>query len=596
MTFMLRLIFTLLLCISTQCFANTAPPPNDEVFKFSVTSYDPNTFILHWKIKPRFFLYQESIKLVEPKNEEKFAQIQTLKLPIASTKTDSRGETFKIYREHLQIPVTVLGLHAGETLISIRAQGCADDGFCYPPKTITLQLTFDKHLALTKTETTTPQLQLNNKIIKHASIKDMLNNPFANHHWFMTLIIFLGLGLLLSFTPCVLPMIPVLSGIIVGRGQAISTRQAFLLSLSYVLSMAFTYALIGAVIAKMGQNLQLLMQAPLVIGLFSALFILLALAMFNVYELRIPTSWQAKLAKLSYHQARGHYLGAIMMGFLSTLILSPCVTAPLIGALSYIAQTGDVGLGLCSLFMLGLGMGMPLLLIGTSLGKWLPHAGNWMNRVKGFFGIILLGIAVDLISRILTPFIVMLLWSALFIFSALYFGALQLAKSNLGRLRQGLALGLLFYGLLILIGASQGNVNPWLPLSPTEPSTAQSSSLTVTSVDQLDQALLSAHQEKKPVMIDFYADWCRSCKIIEYKIHNDIAIQSTLKSFVIIKADITENNEQTARLSKQFNVVAPPTLIFINAAGETQQRFVGEPSLKEFNEALRTTLTSRKEN
>lgn len=590
------IITVLLLCISTHAKANIAPPPNDQVFKFSVTTYDPNTFIVHWKIKPGFFLYQDSIKLVEPKNEEKFAEITELKLPLSSIKTDSRGKTFEVYREHLQIPVTVLGQHAGETLIEIKAQGCADDGFCYPPKTTTIQLTFDKHLALTKTEISTSLLP--NKATKHLSIKDMLDNPFASHHSLITLIIFLGLGLLLSFTPCVLPMIPVLSGIIVGRGHAISTRHAFFLSLSYVLSMSFTYALIGAVIAKMGQNLQILMQTPLVIVLFSSLFILLALAMFNVYELRIPTSWQAKLANLSYHQARGHYLGAIIMGFLSTLILSPCVTAPLIGALSYIAQTGNVLLGLCSLFMLGLGMGIPLLLIGTSLGKWLPHAGGWMNRVKGFFGIILLGIAIDLISRILTPLIVMILWSILFIFSALYFGVFPLAKSNLGRLRQGIALALFVYGLLILVGASQGNTNPWRPLSHTKMLTTQSQALIVTSTEEVERALSNARQENKPVMIDFYADWCRSCKIIENKIQHDATIQTRLQSFVIIKADITENNEQTARLSQQFNVIAPPTFIFMNAEGEPLEdlRFVGEVSLKQLNAALKTTLTSRNQN
>jgi len=593
-----RLFIALLLCTSITAEANNPPPPDEQVFKFSVTRYDPNTFILDWTIKPGFFLYQDSIQLLEPKHDHQYADITPLNYPKATHKTDSNGKSFNIYRLHLKIPVNVLSQHAGETLIQIKAQGCADDGFCYPPKTSTIQLTFDKNLALSDVTLSTPlyQKHATPQVKRFNSIESLLKNPFTNHSWLITLLIFLCLGLLLSFTPCVLPMIPVLSGIIVGKGDTLSTKHAFLLSLSYVLGMSFTYALIGAGIAKMGQNLQLIMQAPLVIVLFSLLFILLALAMFNVYELRIPLSWQTRFAKISYHhQARGHYLGSAMMGGLSTLILSPCVTAPLIGVLSYIAQTGDVLLGLCALFALGLGMGLPLLLIGTSLGKWLPHAGVWMNQVKGFFGIILLGVAIDLISRILPSLMTMILWSLLFIFSALYFGVLRETPSFWGRLRQGNAFLLLIYGLLILTGASQGNTNPWLPLSHTPMIQTTSTTILVKTIDDAEQALSKARQAGKPVMIDFYADWCRSCKILETKMHQSKALQSILEAFVVIKADITENNEQTIALNKKFNVIAPPTLIFIDSTGKPleQYRFVGEPSLNELKIILKKTLKNQ---
>lgn len=565
-------------------FADTSPPTADTVFQLHAKPYDPNTVILHWRIKPGFFLYQRSIRMIEPSETNRFAQIAPIQLPPSVTKTDSKGRTFEIYRQKLILPLHVLGTHPGETSIHLTYQGCADDGYCYPPKTVGLQLTFDKHLSLTQATLETAPFEVRTK----TSFRELLKNPFKTQ-LVITLFIFYILGLLLSFTPCVLPMIPVLSSIIVGRGAQLSTQHAFGLSLTYVLSMSLTYAAVGASITLVGKNIQVILQTPIAIGLLSAFFVFLALSMFSLFDLKLPTSWQSKLAEVSYRQSHGHYLNALVMGCLSTLVLSPCVTAPLIGALSYIAETGRLFLGMSALFMLGLGMGTPLLLIGTSLGRLIPHQGVWMNQVKGLFGLILIAVAIDLLSRIAPPILTMILWSTLFIFSGLYLGAFKLGKTNLSKLRQVFALIMFAYGFLILIGASQGHTYPWKPLSA---SAEKRSITTVHSLEDLAPLLAQAKALHKPVLIDFYADWCRSCKIIEEELQTDKHIQNILSSFQFIRADMTEDNSETRALSAFYQVIAPPTFIFISKNGFELKtlRQAGEISIQTLSGLLQQTL------
>ncbi|HAT8190062.1 TPA: protein-disulfide reductase DsbD, partial [Legionella pneumophila] len=349
------LLFSLLFLTSLCVYAE--PLPASEVFKVSVKKIDPNTFAIQWNILPKYFLYSDRIQLNSDNDD--IAQLGTLRFPTPLTKTDKQGRTFKVYRNQLNLPVGVLGITPGETIVNLRFQGCADDGFCYPPEVKQIKLAIDDKLALSQVDLET----------FHAPEATPLEKPeqdiadiFANHNWIMILLIFYGFGLLLSFTPCILPMVPVLSGIIVGHGKTATTKKAFFLSLSYVLSMSVTYAIVGAVVALLGANLQISMQSPWAISLFSLIFVLLALSMFGFYEFKLPDAWQSKIVGSSREQRGGHYLGAAIMGCLSTLILSPCVTAPLIGVLTYIAQTGNVLLGSVTLFTLSLGMGTPLLL------------------------------------------------------------------------------------------------------------------------------------------------------------------------------------------------------------------------------------------
>lgn len=588
---LISLFFLVAALLSVSSHAENAPPPAKDVFLFSANYQDPNGFILNWEIKPGFFLYADRIKLSSSKNSNASSNI--IHFPDSLKKTDKQGKTYEIYRGKLSLPVAVLASEPGETLVKLHYQGCSDDGFCYPPVTKQLRLTVNDKNELSAVQLEAQAIKAKPPLKKPQRIQSAEEKVF-DQSLLMIVFSFFGFGLLLAFTPCVLPMVPVLSGIIVGHGKEISGRKAFFLSLSYVLSMSFTYALIGAVVAELGANLQVLMQSPWTIIIFSLLFVLLSLSMFGLYELKLPTSWQAKLASASRSQASGHYLSAAIMGCLSTLILSPCVTAPLIGALSYIAHSGDLILGMVALFFLGLGMGLPLLLIGTSAGKLLPKAGDWMNTVKYFFGFLLLAVAIYLLERVLPPFTTMLLWAALFIFAGVYSGAVNFSPRQ-HKFSQGLGIMLLVYGLLILIGASMGSHNPLMPLerlssTASRPAFGQSEpphGISVSTLAALKKQMATARG--KPVVVDFYADWCASCKAMEATTLQDAKVRKALKKVVWIKADVTANNHSTDRLMKAFNVIAPPTFVFFNAQGKALPalRQVGEVDADEFLNVLK---------
>lgn len=576
--------FLLAFTLAVISFCGIAsPPPAESVFLLSAKPLDPNTLRLQWEIKPGFFLYQKRIQLT-PADHANF-HLGPVRYPKAHQKTDKQGRIEPVYQKELTLPIAILGEHPGEALLEVHYQGCASDGFCYPPQRQAIILTIDDKLRLTQAQIDTikPQPTVSEQT------PDEIEAVFSSESLVLIILGFLGFGLLLSFTPCVLPMVPVLSGIIVGHGKDLTTRKAFFLSLSYVLSMALTYAVVGAMVALIGQNLQIAMQSPWVISLFSLVFILLALSMFGFYELRLPLSWQNKLAGVTRTHEGGHYLGAALMGSLSTLILSPCVTAPLIGALGYIAQTGNMLFGGMALFSLGLGMGLPLLIIGASAGKLLPKAGNWMNAIKAFFGVLLIAMAIYLMSRILPPVLTMGLWSSLLIFSGSYLNPFKPSEHHHEKLSQGFGLILLSYGLLILIGASQGNTNPLQPLkshasnSFAAPLTDQN---TVKSLAELEPILKAA--QGRPVMIDFYADWCTSCQVLEATTLQDPTLLSAMKDWVIIRADITDHNAQSKALMTQYQVVAPPTFIFLDDKGKERQtlRTVGEVSAHQLVQKL----------
>jgi thiol:disulfide interchange protein DsbD len=393
-------------------------------------------------------------------------------------------------------------------------------------------------------------------------------------------------------------MVPVLSGILVGHGHEISTRKAFFLSLTYVLSMAITYAVFGAVISLLGANLQIALQSPWAIGLFSLLFVLLSLSMFGLFDLQLPHAWQSKLTVIHRNQTKGQYISASVMGILSTLILSPCVTAPLIGALSYIAHSGNVVLGSLSLFFLSFGMGTPLLLIGTSAGHWLPKTGHWMTTVKFFFGILLLAIAIYLISRIIPAALSMGLWAILLIFSGIYAGALLPAYSHQDKFKQASGIVLLIYGVFLLTGASMGGSDLLQPLGPWKANHSLSanksiqsphlSTTTLTNLADVQSALTKAKAKGKGVMLDFYADWCETCRVLESTVFQDPKVLAALKKVVVLKIDVTANNEDQRTLLRYFNVVAPPTFLFFDTSGEENQalRLVGNLSSADFLRSL----------
>ncbi len=577
----MRKWFILLFCCITTFALHANPLPAAEVFHVNVTKVDPNTFAINFQIKPNYILYSDRIKLTTEKNDA--VHIGTLRFPPTEKKVDKLGHEFTVYRNQVTVPVGILGNKPGKALIDLHYQGCSDDGFCYAPETKTIQLSIDEGLALTQAKLEQPSNT--QPTVTEESQNDGVTKIFLSHNWLLILFSFYGFGLLLSFTPCILPMVPVLSGIIVGHGKEITTRKAFFLSLSYVLSMSITYAIIGAVVALLGANLQVSMQSPWVIGVFSLIFILLAISMFGFYEFKLPHSWQAKIHGSS-NQRGGHYLGAAIMGCLSTLILSPCVTAPLIGVLTYIAQTGNVLLGCLTLFVLGLGMGTPLLLIGTSAGRWLPETGSWMNTIKALFGIIFIAVAIELITRIAPPLVSMILWASLLIFSGIYSGALTYSATHREKFNQGVGLILLVYGFLILVGASMGATNPLQPLTLQSANAAPVKIQQEQSLSTIKQAIADA--QGKPVMLDFYADWCTSCKVMEATTFKDPHVQEALARFAVIRIDVTANNAKNKALLDYFHVVAPPTFIFLDAQGKeiNNLKLVGEVSADKFLKTL----------
>lgn len=611
-----KYILFLLILLPTLGFAQ--PIPAADAFKLSTKLVDPNTFYIRFDIKPGFFLYSKRIKLTHANDDG--LQIGTIRYPNPITRTDKVGHVSLIYNRQLTLNVPVLSDKPQEVLVNIAYQGCSYEGFCYPPENRTIQLSFNNDSALNqvllepKLDTTPKPLKTTNVNLDDNS-KSQYNLPpqqntgvkpkartftkidklFSTKHWSFVIFSFYGFGLLLAFTPCVLPMVPVLSGIIVGHGHNISTKKALFLSLSYVLSMSLTYGIIGGFIALMGSNLQVVMQSSIAISIFSLVFIVLALSMFNLYELRLPVSWQAKLAAVTRSHEGGHYLTAALMGSMSILVLSPCVTAPLIGALSYIAQTGNVTLGLSSLFFLGLGMGTPLLLIGTSAGKLLPKAGSWMNIVKALFGVMMLGVAIYLMSRILPEALTMGLWAALCIGVGVFIRPASKLSDNVARLKQATSIILVVYGILILVGASLGNVDPFLPLKNNDPNLTlsnQEKSIVVSTLPETKHALALAKEKKQPVMLDFYASWCESCKIIAATTLQNKQVLSALDNVTKITVDLTKNNDETKKLLNYFNVVAPPTFLFYNNNGVPQEhlRLVGEISTNTILDRIRSVM------
>jgi thiol:disulfide interchange protein DsbD len=403
------------------------------------------------------------------------------------------------------------------------------------------------------------------------SEQDQIVNSLHQDSLALTLLSFLGFGLLLAFTPCIFPMIPILSGIIVGGGHQVTTTRAFMLSLSYVLASAAAYTVFGVLAALFGGNLQAAFQQPWIVALFSSIFILLALSMFDFYTLELPNWIRLKLHNSSERHRDGSIWGAAIMGALSSLIVGPCVAAPLAGALIYIGQTGDALLGGSALFAMGLGMGLPLLLLGASAGKLLPKAGDWLNATKVVFGVIMLAVAVWMLSRILPPMVTMMLWAMLLILPAIYLSAIDpLPEGSSGwrKLWKGLGLMMLAYGLLLLIGLSMGNSNPLKPLqgfSVNNHEASAESKITfakVSSLAELTSKIEQASANQQHVMLDFYADWCISCKEMEAETFADPKVKQALKDFVVLQADVTNNTDDDQALLAHFHLVGPPGVLF----------------------------------
>ena len=593
-------------------------PTAEQAFQFRAEVATPQQLQLNWDIAPETYLYANKVELaLEDAGDTALGSFQ---LPAGDIKKDSilpDGSTgdVEVYHGRIDLSVPLLrgSTAPAEITLVAKYQGCAERGICYPPQTQRVKLSLPEALAtaamppVSAAEPPTARVAAATTGTaapgsEPVSEQDQIAEVLKGGNLWLIVAAFFGFGLLLAFTPCVFPMIPILSGIIAGQGPAITTRKAFTLSLVYVLAMALTYTVAGVLAGLFGANLQATFQNPWILSAFALVFVGLALSMFGFYELQLPSSLQSKIAEVSNQQEGGTLIGVAIMGFLSALIVGPCVAPPLFGALIYISQTGDAVLGGVALFALSMGMGAPLIAIGTSAGKLLPRAGAWMDAVKAVFGVLLLGVAILLLERILPAAVAMLLWGLLLICSAVYMGALTQLPAGAGgwsKLWKGLGVFLLVYGTLMLVGAAAGGkdtIQPLRGLAVGGGTGAAAEHLTfkrVKTVGDLDRELAAAQAAGMPAMLDFYADWCVSCKEMERYTFSDPAVIAEMGRFVLLQADVTDNDaDDQALMQGRFGIPGPPAMLFFDAKGAELRpyRLVGFKPAAEFTDHLRRVI------
>ncbi len=575
------------------------PLDPDQAFVFTLDVADPDTLVARWTIAPDYYMYRDKIRI---RSTDPDVRIGQLELPPGEKKQDEFFGEIEVYHGNLEVKVPLIRTsgEAKDVSFEVRYQGCAEKlGICYPPikKQFLLSLpatTATPGAAVPPPEEAAP---LAPEHPVPASEQDRIAQSLASGTTWLVILTFFGFGLLLAFTPCVFPMIPILSSIIVGQGENITTRRAFTMSLVYVLAMALTYTAAGVIAGMVGENVQAAFQNPWVLVSFALVFVLLALSMFGFYDLQMPAALQSKFTEVSNKQKGGTLTGVAIMGFLSALIVGPCVAAPLAGALIYISQTGDAVLGGIALFALSMGMGAPLIAIGTSAGKLLPKAGPWMDAIKAVFGVLLLAVAIWMLERILPVAVIMFLWGTLLIVSAVYLKALEPLDpqgSGWQKLWKGVGVILLILGTFELIGAFAGAKDYMRPLHGiagggvmVAGAPVQEQELhfkRIKTVDDLERELKKASAEGRMVMLDFYADWCIYCKDFEKYVFTDPRVIRALENVVLLQADVTENDDADKALLKKVKVTAPPAILFFDTRGRELRdyRLVGSMKADEF--------------
>ncbi|EGQ9883595.1 TPA: protein-disulfide reductase DsbD [Vibrio vulnificus] len=533
--------------------------PVDQAFPFNYFQQD-HRITLDWQVKEGYYLYQQRLSF-----SAENVVLGDIQMENGQPYRDEFFGDVNIYTNPLFVNIPMQDWQPGAKLI-VQYQGCAKAGFCYPPETRVIDITSftngDMAPATMPTQTASPldTSTANTSTPQPLTQQDQLASGLADNWW--TPLLFLALGVGLAFTPCVLPMYPILTSIVLGSGK-LSQRRALGLSLVYVQGMALTYTLLGLVVASAGLQFQAAMQHPYVLIGLSILFVTLALSMFGVYTLQLPSSVQTWLNNLSNKQQGGSSAGVFAMGAISGLVCSPCTTAPLSGALLYVAQSGDLLTGGVALYALAMGMGIPLILVAVFGNKLLPKAGGWMDRVKTLFGFVLLAAPIFLLERILPEMWSTALWSALGIAA---FGWLYHVKNSLefGGWKQS-AVGII--AVLGLFASAQPALNYWFADSTQQAQTSEVSFIKIRNVEELQQQLALAKQAKKPVMLDFYADWCVACKEFEKYTFHDPAVAAQLKQFVLLQADVTRNQAQDIELLQTQQVLGLPTIDFWDAQG-----------------------------
>jgi thiol:disulfide interchange protein DsbD len=595
---MIRRLFSLLLllCLAPLAQADilsfgSAKPkflPADQAFALEIHAVDQHKLIASFKITPGYYLYRDKIGFTIARGKAKISRVT---LPKGESKDDPNFGLIEVYHNSFQAEIALEKVDPRNTLvIDASYQGCSDKGLCYPP----IEKQLDVELMATLSAAPPPMVTVQ-PIAPADNDNTRIAQLFRDGSFWLIIASFFGFGLLLALTPCVFPMIPILSGIIVGRGHKITHMHAFVLSLAYVLGMAITYAIAGVAAGYSGGLISNALQTPWVLGSFAALFVLLSLSMFGYYELQLPSALQSRLTDTSNKLHGGHLSGVFAMGALSAVIMGPCVAAPLAGALLYISQTHDAVLGGTALFFLALGMGVPLLVVGASAGVLLPKAGGWMEAVKRFFGVMMLAMAIWIVSPVIPVTAQMLAWAALLIFSAIYLHALDPLPQNAHgarKLGKGLGILALLLGVAYLVGALSGARDMLRPLGnigrPAPESTASLRFERVKNSSELDRRIAQAGG--KPVMLDFYADWCVSCKEMDRFTFSDAAVQARLKDTILLQADVTANDADDKALLQRFQLFGPPATLFFDKQGKelADYRVTGFQDAPQFLQSLKS--------
>jgi thiol:disulfide interchange protein DsbD len=589
--------------------AGSALPP-EEAFAYEVIGLSAETALVRMTPQPGYYLYQEKFEFHVLGNDS--FVIREVGLPKGEIKDDPEFGAVPVYFKQVEIPVR-FNRPAGpatDLTLEARFQGCRDGDICYPPmeRALTFQMpaageAISKQTAMSGIAASGAKAAVVSQAAVPVSEQDRLahlltENPPTAIFWFFVA------GLMLAFTPCVFPMIPILSGIIAGQGENLTTARAFWLSLVYVLAMAVTYTVAGVLAGLFGQNLQAAFQNPWIISVFVLIFILLALSMFGFYELQLPGRLQTRLAEASNRQRGGQLWGVAIMGFLSALIVGPCVAPPLMAALIVIGASGDAFLGGAALFAMSIGMGVPLIVFGVSAGKFVPRAGAWMEAVKAVFGVGLLALAIWMLERILSGGVIMLLWGMLAIACAVYLGALERIEAGASgwkRLWKSLGLVLLVLGIVEIIGAASGG-DYWLrPLDGIRSTVGVNTTSShiefrrIKSLDELNLALTPSAGGGNGTILDFYADWCVECKRMERNTFGESRVQALLSQLQPLQADVTANDATDQALMKAFGIIGPPAILFFNNQGEEMRdyRLVGYFTPAEFADHLEKVLSAR---
>jgi thiol:disulfide interchange protein DsbD len=561
--------------------------PVDAAFRFGAVPSGPDRVRLVWEIADGYYLYRERVKVGI---ESPSASLGALEMPPGQIKNDEFFGKQEVYHHELAATMSVIRSSNAALRLPLKVtyQGCADAGLCYPPVTKTLMVSLPPGAA------SGAPIAGSSGASGFVSPQDSYARLVASGNLFTMLAAFFVAGLGVAFTGCVLPMVPILSGIIAGQ-KNVTTARAFALSLTYVLGMAFTYTAAGALSAAVfsGEQVQAAFQQPWILGLFAALFVALALSMFGLFTLQMPVAIQSRIASISNRQAAGTFGGVAIMGVLSALIVTTCVAPALIGALAVISQTGQIARGAAALFVMSLGMGTPLLVFGASQGKLLPKTGPWMETVKKLGGAMLLGAAAWMLQRIVPGPIALVLWAIpALVVAWLLLGSVRgiSAGAWAGRL-VGVAAG--FYGAVLLVGAALGATDPLTPIPSSRAAASHELPFrTIKSVADLDREVATARAEGRTVLLDFYADWCTSCREMQKYTFTDTGVRSALRQTVLLRADVTRNDADDQALLKHFGIFGPPTIAFYGVDGteRTAYRVVGYMKPADFALRVREAL------